>query len=197
MTSGSRVSGRTAAGSRPLGRSCARRSPGLRIRLRSLGVDRAQPCTAARRQRPVEGVQDRRGQRGRKRDRGCVERVIVDHVVSGLPHRAVDPCKGLVGNAQRRSDGTGRRAIERGCQSPVIDSRVDHLNSRDLRPGGRVEMNLVASVHQSARQIGDERLRPTLLRLPDRGDERGDDREPHRVTTLNARSHGGLIPKVS
>lgn len=58
-------------------------------------------------------------------------------------------------------------------------------------------MNLVASVHQSTRQIVDESLRPAPLWLSDRGDERGDDRDHHRVITLNARSHGGLTSNAS
>ena len=58
-------------------------------------------------------------------------------------------------------------------------------------------MDLVASVHQTARQIGYERLGPAALWLPNGRDERGNDRDLHRAIILNARSHGGLIPSTS
>ena len=57
-------------------------------------------------------------------------------------------------------------------------------------------MDLVASAHQAAREIGYERLRPATLWLADGRNQRGDNRDPHHPTTLNARSHGGLIPNA-
>ena len=58
-------------------------------------------------------------------------------------------------------------------------------------------MDLVTSLHQPAREIGYKRLRPAALRLPDGRNQWGDNRDLHRAITLNARSHGGLIPSAS
>lgn len=57
-------------------------------------------------------------------------------------------------------------------------------------------MHFVASAGEASRQLGQEGLRATSLRLSDRADQRGDDRYLHAAITLKAMSRGGLTPTV-
>ena len=90
-----RASGRTAGGSRRPGRPGARRSPGTRTRRQPSAVA-SEPRRVSERVgdrrvgRQVERVHDRRAQCRGEADRGRVEGVIVDDVVSVLPHSGVD-----------------------------------------------------------------------------------------------------------
>ncbi len=144
----------------------------------------------------VERVHDRRVQCGGEPDRRRVEGVIVDNVVSVLTHSGVDARERRLGRGEFAIGGAGR-SVERGAQRLGIDPGIDHRNARHLRSGGGVEVDLVTSVDEPARQVGHEGLRPTTLRLADGRHERRDDRDPHRGITLKARSRGGLIPSTS
>ena len=99
----------------------------------------------------------RRAQPSREADRGRVEGVIVDDVVSRLPYRGVDAGKRCLRDAQPVTRAP-RGSVQRGGQRVGVDPRVDHLDARYVRSGRGVDLDLVASVHQTARQIGYERL---------------------------------------
>ena len=105
----------------------------------------------------------RRACRRRERDRGRIERVIVDHVVRFPSHRVVDAGEGTLGRARPGSGCAPRRAVDRCLQSLVIDPRVDHLHACHLRSGSGVQVNVVASAREATCEIGQEGLRPAEL----------------------------------
>jgi hypothetical protein len=156
----------------------------------------AQRVRDGRVRRQVQRVHHRRGQFGGERDGGRVERVIVHHVVAGLPDQGVHAGERGRGRVLV-PDGRSRGPVERGHQRPRIDPGVDDRDPRYLGSGGRVHVDLVAPAGQPAREIGDERLRAAGLRLADRRHERRDERDPHLGMTLNEMSRGGLIPSSS
>ena len=153
--------------------------------------------------RQVERVHHRRLQRRREPDGGRVEGVIVDHVIPGRPHGRIGGGEGGLGRCRgwlgllRFARGWPGRPVERARQRPGIDSGVDHLDPRDLRSGGGVDVHVVAPAGQAAGQIGHERLRAAALRLPDGRHQRRHDRDLHPASTLKARSRGGLMPSTS
>ena len=84
--------------------------------------------------------------------------------------------------------GGPERPVERARESLGVDSGVDHLDPRDLRPGGGVDVHVVSPAGQSAGQIGHEGLRTALLRLADGRHERGHDGDLHGPACLTAAS---------
>ena len=152
----------------------------------------------------VERVHHRRLQRRREPDGGRVEGVIVDHVIPGHLHGRVGGGESGLGRRSRRwlglpwfARGWPERPVERARQRPGIDSGVDHLDPRDLRSSGGVDVHVVAPAGQAAGQIGHERLRTAALRLPDGRHQRRHDRDLHPASTLKAKSRGGLMPSSS
>jgi hypothetical protein len=105
----------------------------------------------------VERVHDRGVQRRGERDRRRVEGVIVDNVVSVLTHSGVDARERRVDGGELAIGGAGR-PVERGTQRLGVDPGIDHRNARYLRSGGGVEVDLVTSVEEPARQVGHEGL---------------------------------------
>ena len=99
----------------------------------------------------------RSAQSGGEPDRGRVEGVVVDDVVSVLAHSRVDTGERALGRGRRAIGGAGS-SIERGAQRPVVDSGVDDRNAWNLGSGRRVEVNLVTSTDKPAREIGNEGL---------------------------------------
>ena len=120
----------------------------------------------------------------------------MDDVVAAVAHQVVDPVEGTLGDGRARS-GPIRNPVERGRQLAVVDARVDDVDAPHRRPGGGVECDVVAPADEPAGKLGHEGLRAAALRLPDRGDERGDDGQPHAGITLKATSRGGLTPSVA
>ncbi len=102
-------------------------------------------------------VHYRRTQPSREADCGRVEGVIVDNVVSRLTYRCVDAGKRRLRHAQPVTRAP-RCSVQRGGQRVGVNPRVDHLDARYLRSGRGIDPDLVASVHQTTRQIGQERL---------------------------------------
>ena len=52
----------------------------------------------------------------------------------------------------------------------------------------------MAALRKAARQVSDERLRPTELGFSNRRDQRGDNGDADQPIALYARSRGGLTP---
>ena len=114
----------------------------------------------------VERVHDWRIQSCGEGDRGRVEGVIVDQVVTVLPDRGVGAGKGRLSQGRvgvRRAGGP----VQGGRQGPRIDAGVDDRDPWYLRSGGRVHVDLVAPAGQAARKIGHEGLRASTLGLAD------------------------------
>ncbi len=84
----------------------------------------------------------RRVQRRREPDGGRVEGVIVDHVIPELPHAHISEGESALGRRWFRPFWP-ERTVKRVRQRPGIDSGVDHLDPRDLRPGGGVNVDFV------------------------------------------------------
>src|SRR5262249_12159131 len=131
----------------------------------------------------------------RQGHRRRVEGMVVNDFVAAFAHHLIDPLEGPSGSGR---PGAGARwSVKRGRQLSVIDARVDHLDPPHGRSRGGIKLYLVAPADEPARELGHERLRATPLRLPDRADQRGDDRQLHPAVTLKATSRGGLTPRVS
>ena len=173
-------------------------------------------CLAQRRRhglvrRQVERMHHRLLQRGREPDGGRIEGMIVDHVIPGRLHGRIGGAESGLGRRWFAlppfalplfafplfARGRAERPVERARQRPGVDPGVDHLDPRDLRTGGGVDVHIVAPAGQAAGQIGHERLRAAALRLPDGRHQRRHDRDLHAASTLKARSRGGLMPSTS
>ena len=106
----------------------------------------------------VERVHHRRAQCGGEPDRGRVEGVVVDDVVSVLAHSGVDARRTRSRPRPSSPSAGAGSPVERGAQRPVIDAGIDHRNARHLRSGGGVEVDLVTPADQPAREVGNEGL---------------------------------------
>ena len=96
----------------------------------------------------------RRAQSGREPDRGRVEGVIVDDVVSSLAARRRRRAAKAASAAAAPVGGWTGGSVQRGRQRAGIDACVDHRHARHLRSGSGVKVDLVAPVHEAAREIG-------------------------------------------
>ena len=106
----------------------------------------------------VERVHDWRIQSCGEDDRGRVEGVIVDQVVTVLPDRGVGAGKGRLGQGRvgaRRAGGP----VQGGGQGPRVDPGINDRDPWYLRSGGRVHVDRVAPAGQAPRKIGYEGLR--------------------------------------
>src|SRR5580704_248720 len=113
---------------------------------------------------------------------GRVEGVIVDHVVPDHPDGRVRGGESGLGRRRRCRRRFARGwsgPVQRARQKPGIDSGVDHLDPRDLRSGGGVDVYLVPPPRQAEGQIGHECLRATALRLADGRHQRRHDGDLH------------------
>ena len=111
-------------------------------------------------------MHDRRVQSCGEADRGRVEGVIVDQVVTVLPDRGVGAGKGRLSRGRVAVRWAGG-PVQGGHQGPRIDPGIDDRDPWYLRSGGRVHMDLVAPAGQAAGKIGHEGLRASALRLAD------------------------------
>jgi len=83
--------------------------------------------------------------------------------------------------------------VERARQGLGIDSGVDHLDARDLRSGGGVDVDFVPPAGQAAGQIGHEGLRAAALRLTDGRHERRHNGDLHCATFIGPLFIGPLF----
>ena len=144
----------------------------------------------------MERVNDGCPEAGSPRDGGGVEGVVMDDVVPALANQGIDMSERALRHRRITIRGAAG-AVQGGCEVAVVDPGVDDLHARYVRPGGGIDIHGMAAADETSRQIGQEGLGAAPLRLANGAHQRGHDRHPHAVITLNATSRGGLIPNRS
>ena len=104
-----------------------------------------------------------------------IEAVVVDDVVIAGFDRFEDVIERVGNSLQSRSWAAG--AVKRRRQCAGVDAGVHDARSVDARSRGRIDVDDVATLRQPRGQVGDQGLRSAALRLGDRSDEWGNERD--------------------